>query len=225
MSLTNSKINGSLKNGKFRPLTFTVSRQLDFFQPKQLEIQTGHTQGDWSEVVVKECVDNALDAAEENGLPPIVTVETGEDDHIIISDESGGIPPETVDRIVNNFDTTTSSRERYIGPTRGAQGNALKTLIGFAHIWDSEFVISSHLLGPLMGGDESCRQIRTGCMGGRLAHLRRRHQHRGGTCRSTRDRATKPEPLCPAQSLSTQPVQPARSLLKNGESFRRDVSD
>jgi DNA topoisomerase VI subunit B len=42
--------------------TFTTSRVLDFFSEKELIAQVGHPVRDWPLVVVKELVDNALDA-------------------------------------------------------------------------------------------------------------------------------------------------------------------
>ena len=50
---------------------------------------------------------------------------------IVIDDNGGGIPAETVAGIVD-YSTRTSSREAYCSPTRGAQGNALKTILAMA---------------------------------------------------------------------------------------------
>ena len=50
--------------------TFTTSRLLDFCSEKELTAQTGHDVDDWPLVIVKELVDNALDACEEAGIAP-----------------------------------------------------------------------------------------------------------------------------------------------------------
>jgi hypothetical protein len=50
--------------------TFRTSRLLDFFSEKELVAQTGHYVSDWPLVVVKELIDNALDACEETGVAP-----------------------------------------------------------------------------------------------------------------------------------------------------------
>jgi hypothetical protein len=42
---------------------------LEFCSEKELRIQTGATVEQWPPVVLKELVDNALDAAEEAGTP------------------------------------------------------------------------------------------------------------------------------------------------------------
>ena len=43
--------------------TFSTSRLLEFCSRKELVAQTGHEPDDWPLVIVKELVDNALDAA------------------------------------------------------------------------------------------------------------------------------------------------------------------
>jgi hypothetical protein len=83
-------------------------------------------------VAFKELVDNALDACETIGVAPRLLIDMYERDDrftISIQDNGSGIPPETVRRILN-FQTRTSDKAAYRSPTRGAQGNALKTVLG-----------------------------------------------------------------------------------------------
>jgi sensor histidine kinase regulating citrate/malate metabolism len=89
--------------------TFRTSRLLEFCSQKELTAQTGHGPDDWPLVILKELVDNALDACEEAGIRPAihVTVARGK---IRVRDNGRGIPPETVASIVD-FSTRTSSRE------------------------------------------------------------------------------------------------------------------
>ena len=103
---------------------------MEFCSRKELELQTGHTADQWPLVVAKELGDNALDACEEGGVQPEVTfaVDTGEQPSITVTDNGPGIAPETITAILD-YTTRTSSREAYASPTRGAQGNALKTII------------------------------------------------------------------------------------------------
>ena len=79
---------------------------------------------DWPLVVGKEVMDNALDACEEAEVAPDITVivDAGT---IIIQDNAGGIDTETIESILD-YSIRVSSREAYVSPTRGAQGNALK---------------------------------------------------------------------------------------------------
>ena len=115
--------------------TFRTSRLLDFFSVKELTAQTGHAPADWPLVVLKELLDNALDACEEAGVAPAITV-TVDEDGIEVADNGPGLPAETVKGILD-YTIRVSSREAYISPTRGAQGNALKTLIGMPFALDS----------------------------------------------------------------------------------------
>jgi hypothetical protein len=59
---------------KLERTAFRTSRLLDFASAKELTAQTGHPPEDWPLVVVKELIDNALDACEEAGLAPEIAV-------------------------------------------------------------------------------------------------------------------------------------------------------
>jgi hypothetical protein len=54
--------------------TFRTNRLLDFASEKELVSQSGHQKDTWPVVILKELVDNAIDASEEAGAPPVVTV-------------------------------------------------------------------------------------------------------------------------------------------------------
>jgi hypothetical protein len=77
----------------------------------------------WPLVVAKELVDNALDAVEETGTAPQVDVSVTEN-LIEVRDNGPGIPGDVVERVLD-FTVRVSSREAYVGPTRGAQGNGI----------------------------------------------------------------------------------------------------
>ncbi len=111
--------------------TFATSRLLEFTSEKELALQTGQPAEQWACVVAKELGDNALDAAEEAGVAPDIsfTVTTGRGKGgITVTDNGPGIPPDTVAKLLD-FSVRVSSREAYVAPTRGAQGNALKTIV------------------------------------------------------------------------------------------------
>ena len=63
-------LNGSRIQPRIAPETFRTSRLLDFATRRELTAQIGHTPGVWPQVVVKELVDNALDAAEQAETAP-----------------------------------------------------------------------------------------------------------------------------------------------------------
>src|SRR6516164_7021782 len=107
--------------------TFKTSRLLDFCSERELTKQIGHGVAQWPLVILKELVDNALDAAEEAGIAPVIQIEVA-DGTITITDNGPGIPAETVAGVLD-FSVRASAREAYASPTRGAQDNALKTIV------------------------------------------------------------------------------------------------
>ena len=60
-----------------------TNRQVDFATEKGLTAQTGHGRADWPLAVVKELVDNAIDACEEHRISPDITI-TVDDDGIAV---------------------------------------------------------------------------------------------------------------------------------------------
>ena len=69
---------------------FSRSRLAEFASVKELTTQTGHGPEDWPLVIVKELVDNGIDAAETAGVPPVIRiVVTG--NNISVTDNSGGV--------------------------------------------------------------------------------------------------------------------------------------
>ena len=114
----------------------TTSRLLDFASEKELTAQTGHETGAWPLVLLKELVDNSIDACEEAGIAPeiIVTVDAS---GITVADNGPGLPAKTIKGVLD-FSVRISSREAYVSPTRGAQGNALKTILAMPFVLDGE---------------------------------------------------------------------------------------
>jgi DNA topoisomerase VI subunit B len=128
-------------------VAFTVSRLAEFCGTKELVAQTGHAVEDWPVAIMKELTDNALDACEEANIPPVINIvvspETGE---ISISDNGPGMPVSTIRGVVD-YSRRVSSREAYCSPTRGAQGNALKTIVAMPFALDGNrgvTVIEAH---------------------------------------------------------------------------------
>src|SRR6516162_5382916 len=115
------------KGKKLKREIFTTSRLLEFCSQRELINQTGHAIEDWPLVVLKELVDNAVDACEESGTAPAVSISVAKG-KVTVSDNGPGIAPQVVKKILD-YNVRVSSREAYVSPTRGAQGNALKTLI------------------------------------------------------------------------------------------------
>lgn len=111
---------------------FATSREMDFFSEKELVAQAGHQRDEWPQLIVKELVDNALDACEEAGVAPRIRI-VADESGISVMDNGPGIPEKTLEKVMD-LRVRVSSREAYCSPTRGAQGNALKTLIGMPYV-------------------------------------------------------------------------------------------
>jgi DNA topoisomerase VI subunit B len=122
---------------KLTRVAFRVSRLMEFCSERELVNQTGHAVQVWPLVLVKELFDNALDAAEESEVPPQITITVDKDGTITITDNAGGFAAETIKAILD-YTIRVSSREAYISPTRGAQGNALKTILAMGYVLDRE---------------------------------------------------------------------------------------
>jgi DNA topoisomerase VI subunit B len=119
---------------KLKRVPFTVSRLMEFCTKRELVNQTGHDFTEWPLVVLKELIDNSVDACEEAGIAPIITVQV-DGDRIAITDNGPGIPASVIDGVLD-YSIRVSSREAYVSPTRGAQGNALKTIMPMGYVLD-----------------------------------------------------------------------------------------
>ena len=129
-------MSNAVKTSTIERTAFVTSRQLDFVSQKELTLQCGFDPKDWPLVIVKELIDNALDACEEKGIAPEITI-TIDEDSIMVADNGTGIPPEVVDTVLD-FSVRVSSREAYVAPDRGAQDNALKTIVAMAFVLNGE---------------------------------------------------------------------------------------
>jgi DNA topoisomerase VI subunit B len=119
---------------KLTRVPFTVSRLMEFCTRRELVNQTGHDVLEWPLVIVKELTDNAIDACEEAEIPPVISVAVKRGS-IVIEDNGPGIPAKTIESVLD-YSIRVSSREAYVSPTRGAQGNALKTILPMAYVLD-----------------------------------------------------------------------------------------
>ena len=99
---------------------FVTSRLADFADPKKLAVQIGHGPSWWPDVILKELVDNALDAAEGAGVAPEIAITvTGAS--ISVSDNGGGMPTKAVKQILN-YVTKASIERRLCQPDARSAG-------------------------------------------------------------------------------------------------------
>jgi len=114
--------------------TFTIDRTLDFFSEKELQMQIGHPRNWWLVAMVKELIDNSLDACETAGILPEIEV-TVEPDAVSVKDNGPGLPAKVIEQSLN-YMIRVSDKSHYVSPTRGQLGNALKCL------WAVPFVMN-----------------------------------------------------------------------------------
>jgi hypothetical protein len=157
---------------------FKTSRLADFASQKELVTQTGHPVEDWPLVVLKESVDNAIDACEDAVIAPMIdiSIDTAASEFVIV-DNGPGIPTAIVDGLVD-YSVRVSTREAYVSPSRGRQGNALQTLLAMAFALDGErgetlieargiahlvkFTIDPITLEPRVAVDRTSSSVNTG---------------------------------------------------------------
>jgi hypothetical protein len=128
-------------------LAFRTSRLSDFCGVDELTKQCGHAPEEWPLVILKELVDNGLDSCEETDVAPEIKIAVStECCEITVSDNGPGLPTETITDVLD-FSVRVSSREAYVSPSRGQQGNALKTLVSMTFALDGSegrTLIESH---------------------------------------------------------------------------------
>ncbi len=113
---------------------FSVDRDDEYFTIDGLSKMIGQQPDQWRHAALKEMVDNALDAAESTYplVAPDILIEFTESENgltLTVADNGPGIPADKVQRLTN-FRAYQTNKFGYRAPTRGAQGNAIKTLLG-----------------------------------------------------------------------------------------------
>jgi DNA topoisomerase VI subunit B len=120
----------------FARTTFQTSRLLEFFTEKELAMQVGFPKAQWPIALLKELIDNALDAAENAGSLPDLEV-TLEPDRLSVRDHGPGLPVKTLKGSLNYL-VRVSDKAHYVSPSRGQLGNALKCLWAAPYVAQGE---------------------------------------------------------------------------------------
>ncbi len=121
----------------FDRTTFSTSRLMEFFTEKELQMRMGYPKALWPLVLLKELVDNSLDACENAGIQPKIEI-TLEPDSLSVLDNGPGLPSATLEQSLNYL-VRVSDKSHYISPTRGQLGNALKCLWAAPFVADGEY--------------------------------------------------------------------------------------
>ena len=80
---------------KMERTMFETSRAAEYLEARELQAQTGQPRHEFATVILKELLDNALDAAETAGVAPEVNIEVSDGAGLInitVADNGGGIP-------------------------------------------------------------------------------------------------------------------------------------
>jgi DNA topoisomerase VI subunit B len=131
--------------------TFEMSRALEFFSESELTMQLAVNSERWGLAILKELLDNALDACEQTARPPVITVTVDPAAHTLsVQDNGPGLRAATLERSLD-YTVRVSDKAHYVSPSRGQLGNAFKCL------WALPYVLS----GPAQRG---LVEVRTGGM-------------------------------------------------------------
>lgn len=122
----------SNNNATLTRQVFETSRLLEFFSEKELNMQIGHNSNRWAIALVKELVDNSLDACESAGILPDIAICL-DNDSVTVSDNGPGLPAKVLERSLD-YSVRVSTNNGYVSPTRGQMGNALKC------VWAAPYV-------------------------------------------------------------------------------------
>ena len=104
----------------FERSLFAISRGMEYFSEKELAMQIGHPLPMWPVAILKELIDNALDAGECAGVTPDVVVELA-DDYFAVTDNGPGMPREVILR-AQDISTRISDKALYVSPMRTNRG-------------------------------------------------------------------------------------------------------
>lgn len=140
---------GESFNGGIWPMStrrmHSSSRTTDNFTQSGLSAQTGQDADQWGRYIVKESLDNSLEAGDD--VPSItVWIETDENEvrSITISDDGPGVSSEDIDTIFGDVHAYGGTKRHYCRPTRGNQGNALMTILGVQYLCDRPLLVRSN---------------------------------------------------------------------------------
>lgn len=111
---------------------FETSRELEYFSEKELRGQIGHDKNFWPMVILRELIDNSLDACEKTGTAPLIEVNIT-DHEMTVQDNGSGIPLDII-RKSQDYSKRISDKAYYVSPTRGQMGNALKVIYAFPFV-------------------------------------------------------------------------------------------
>lgn len=121
---------------KFDRQTHRTSRALEYFSEKEIQMQIGVSKHSWPIAIIKELVDNGLDASEDVNILPDIQVNI-DDNQICVQDNGPGLPAKTIEESLD-FLYRVSDKSHYVSPSRGQLGNALKCIYAIPFILNGD---------------------------------------------------------------------------------------
>ena len=116
--------------------TFRQNRTLEFFSEKELTMQIGHSRLFWPIAILKELIDNALDACETAGVLPEIHI-SADGESLTVTDNGPGIPEKTIEQSLD-YMIRVSDKNGYVSPSRGQLGNALKCVYAMPFVLNGD---------------------------------------------------------------------------------------
>lgn len=107
----------------------------DYFTEKELTSLIGCSSDKWHITILKEMIDNSLDAAETATQAPVISIKVEYDGTLSVIDNGPGLPGHVVDGSLD-FEAFISDKNGKVAPTRGQLGNALKCLFAVPLVVD-----------------------------------------------------------------------------------------
>ncbi len=117
--------------------TFTTDRTMEFFSEKELTMQIGTDVHSWGLAIMKELIDNGLDACETANILPEITVEIT-DDCLMVTDNGKGLPQSVIEKSLDYL-IRVSDKNLYVSPSRGQLGNALKCVYAMPFVLNGQY--------------------------------------------------------------------------------------
>jgi DNA topoisomerase VI subunit B len=118
-------------------VSFKTPRNFDFFSEESLTKLIGHERKEWPLALLKELIDNGLDACEIGWVVSLLLEVTIDKDGFSVRDNGPGLPHKTLAGSLD-YDIRISDKTYYVSPTRGQQGNALKCVWAAPSILDEK---------------------------------------------------------------------------------------
>jgi DNA topoisomerase VI subunit B len=128
-----------------RDLLFAIPEPLLYCSLSDLPQRAGVPASTLPRLVVKEFVDNALDAADAAGCPGEVTVTIDAQGNLTVTDQGSGIQDATAERVAYIFSVVRPmlSSKLWCRPTRGCVGNGLRVCIGYLTATQGRLIIET----------------------------------------------------------------------------------